>query len=151
MNRRRFFTGAGMTGLGLAALGPRITHGQTQVFDPKMLEAITKGARAYQSRVKLELPVLADNGNSVTMKVAVQSAMSPADHVKTITLVSERNPVRNMATFHIGPRAGRAEVVSRLRLAGSQWVAAVAEMSDGAFFYAAERVVVTLSACVDES
>ncbi len=115
MNRRRFFTGVGMTGLGLAALGPRIAHAQTQVFDPKMLEAITKGAGAHRSRVKLELPVLADNGNSVTMKVAVQSAMSPADHVKTITLVSERNPVRNMATFYIGPRAGRAEVVSRLR------------------------------------
>ena len=151
MNRRRFFAGVGVAGLGLAALGPCIVHAQVQVFDPKMLDAVTKGAGARRARVKLDLPVLADNGNSVAMKVAVQSEMSAAEHVKTITLVSERNPVRNMATFHIGPRAGRAEVVSRLRLAGSQWVAAVAEMSDGSFFYAAERVVVTLSACVDES
>ncbi len=151
MNRRHFFSRIGVAGLGLAALGPQFAHGQTQTFDPKMLEAITNGAGAQKARVKLDLPVLADNGNSVTMKVAVQSAMSPTDHVKTITLVSERNPVRNMATFHIGPRAGRAEVISRLRLAGSQWIAAVAEMSDGSFFYAAERVVVTLSACVDES
>jgi sulfur-oxidizing protein SoxY len=149
MNRRRFFAGIGVTGVSF--LGASIAHAQMPVFDPKMIEEITKGAIARAARVRLDLPVLADNGNSVTMKVAVQSAMTTADHVKTITLVSERNPVRNMATFYLGPRAGRAEIVSRLRLAGTQWVAAVAEMSDGTFFYAAERVVVTLSACVDES
>jgi sulfur-oxidizing protein SoxY len=149
VNRRRFFTGIGIAGV--TFFGPCIARAQMPVFDPKIIEEVTKGAIARPARVKLDLPVLADNGNSVTMKVAVQSAMTPADHVKTITLVSERNPVRKMATFHIGPRAGRAEIVSRLRLAGTQWVAAVAEMSDGTFFYAAERVVVTLSACVDES
>jgi sulfur-oxidizing protein SoxY len=149
MNRRRFFAGISVTGL--AVLGPGIARSQMPVFDPKIIEEVTRGANARLARVKLDLPVLADNGNSVTMKVTVQSAMSPSDHVKTITLVAERNPVRTMATFYIGPRAGRAEIVSRLRLAGTQWVAAVAEMSDGSFFYAAERVVVTLSACVDES
>lgn len=149
MNRRRFFAGIGLTGF--AVLGPGIARAQMPIFDPKILDEVTKGAMARPARVKLVLPVLADNGNSVTMKVSVQSAMTPADHVKTITMISERNPVRTMATFYIGPRAGRAEIISRLRLAGTQWVAAVAEMSDGTFFYAAERVVVTLSACVDES
>lgn len=149
MNRRHFCAGIGLTGF--AVLGPSVARSQMPIFDPKMLDDVTKEAIARPARVKLNLPVRADNDNSVTMKVAVQSAMTPADHVKTITLISERNPVRTMATFHIGPRAGRAEIVSRLRLAGTQWIAAVAEMSDGAFFYAAERVVVTLSACMDES
>jgi len=101
--------------------------------------------------VTLELPVLADNGNSVTMKVSVESPMSAADHVRRIRLLSERNPVQEMAVFHLGPRAGRAEILSRVRLAGSQNVVAVAEMSDGSFWFDVANVIVTLSACLDES
>jgi sulfur-oxidizing protein SoxY len=101
--------------------------------------------------VKLEMPLLADNGNSVPMKVTVESPMTPQDHVKTIRLISERNPEREMATFHLGPRAGLAEIHSRVRLAGSQRVTAVAEMSDGSLWMDSAEVVVTLSACVDGS
>jgi sulfur-oxidizing protein SoxY len=108
-------------------------------------------AAAQRGRVKLELPVLADNGNSVPMKVSVQSPMSEADHVKLIRLISERNPEREMAVFHFGPRAGAAEVTSRVRLAGSQTVTALAEMSDGSQWMDSAHVQVTLSACVDES
>jgi sulfur-oxidizing protein SoxY len=107
------------------------------------------GASAKQGRVTLELPILADNGNSVPMKVVVQSPMTPADHVKTIRLLSERNPETQMAVFHLGPRAGVAEVSSRVRLAGSQRVVALAEMSDGGYWYGTADVVVTLSACLD--
>ena len=106
---------------------------------------------ARRGRVKLELPVLADNGNSVPMKVTVESPMTEADHVKVIRLVSERNPERQMAVFHFGPRAGAAEVTSRVRLAGSQTVTAIAEMSDGSQWMDTAHVQVTLSACVDES
>jgi sulfur-oxidizing protein SoxY len=101
--------------------------------------------------VKLEMPVLADNGNSVPMKVSVESPMTPQDHVKTIRLISERNPEREMAVFHLGPRAGAAEINSRVRLAGSQRVTALAEMSDGSVWSGFADVVVTLSACVDGS
>lgn len=104
-----------------------------------------------RGRVKLELPVLADNGNSVPMKVSVQSPMTEADHVKTIRLVSERNPEREMAVFYLGPRCGAAEITSRVRLAGSQVVTAIAEMSDGSQWLDTAHVQVTLSACVDES
>jgi sulfur-oxidizing protein SoxY len=110
-----------------------------------------RAATPQRGRVKLELPVLADNGNSVPMKVSVQSPMSAADHVKTIRLISERNPEREMAVFHLGPRAGVAEISSRVRLAGSQTVTAIAEMSDGSQWLDSAEVVVTLSACLDGS
>lgn len=101
--------------------------------------------------MKLELPVLADNGNSVPMRITVESPMTEADHVKVIRLISERNPERQMAVFHLGPRSGAAEITSRVRLAGSQTVTAIAEMSDGSQWMDTARVQVTLSACVDES
>jgi sulfur-oxidizing protein SoxY len=104
-----------------------------------------------KGRVKLELPLLADNGNSVPMKVSVQSPMTEADHVKSIHLISERNPEREMAVFHLGPLAGIAEVSSRVRLAGSQTVTALAHMSDGSVWMDSAEVTVTLSACLDQS
>lgn len=110
-----------------------------------------KAQTVKRGRVKLELPVLADNGNSVPMKVSVESPMSEADHVKVIRLISERNPEREMAVFHFGPRSGAAEVTSRVRLAGSQTVTAIAEMSDGSQWMDSAHVQVTLSACVDET
>ncbi|HSD54105.1 MAG TPA: thiosulfate oxidation carrier protein SoxY [Burkholderiales bacterium] len=144
--RRRHF----LAGMGAAALLPQRALGQTAAID-ELVRAATRGAPARKGRVKLELPVLADNGNSVAMKVSITSPMSAADHVKSIRLLSERNPVRDMATFHLGPRAGRAEIASRVRLAGSQNVVAVAEMSDGSFWFDVANVIVTLSACLDES
>ena len=123
-------------------------------FFLSILASLPFAARAQtpkRGRVKLELPVLADNGNSVPMKVTVESPMTEADHVKVIRLISERNPEREMAVFHFGPRAGAAEVTSRVRLAGSQTVTAIAEMSDGSQWMDTAHVQVTLSACVDES
>jgi sulfur-oxidizing protein SoxY len=116
-----------------------------------LLPLAARAAAPQRGRVKLELPILADNGNSVPMKLTVESPMSEADHVKVIRLVSERNPEREMAVFHFGPRSGAAEVTSRVRLAGSQTVTAIAEMSDGSQWMDSAHVQVTLSACVDES
>ena len=104
-----------------------------------------------KGKVKLVLPQLADNGNSVPIRITVESPMTEADHVKSIHLYSERNPVSNMANFYLGPRAGRAEINSRVRLAGSQKVTAVAALSDGTFWHDTAAIVVTLSACLDES
>jgi sulfur-oxidizing protein SoxY len=115
-----------------------------------LLQPVTKGAPVSKGRVKLEMPLLADNGNSVSMSVRVESPMTQADHVRAIHLISERNPETRMASFHLGPRAGSAEITSRVRLAGSQRVVALAEMSDGSFWMDTANVVVTLSACVDE-
>lgn len=144
--RRRHF----LVGVGAAMLLPQSALAQASPVDD-LVRAATHGAPARKARVKLDLPVLADNGNSVVMKVRVESPMSAADHVRSIRLLSERNPVQEMVTFHLGPRAGRAEIASRVRLAGSQNVVAVAEMSDGTFWFDVANVIVTLSACIDES
>ena len=148
--RRRSFVGALTLGLlSKGALGQTSREEYFRQFDPEGLVKKVTGAAAQRGRVTLELPVLADNGNSVPMKVSVQSPMTEADHVKTIRLLSERNPETQMAVFHLGPRAGVAEISSRVRLAGSQRVVALAEMSDGSAWIGTADVVVTLSACVD--
>jgi sulfur-oxidizing protein SoxY len=157
MKRRRFLAAAGRAAGGLlaASLAPEAVLAQAppafaQSADSEALvKRVTRGKPVKAGRVKLELPLLADNGNSVPMKVAVESPMSAEDYVKTIRLLSERNPEWEMATFHLGPHSGRAEITSRVRLAGSQRVVALAEMSDGSYWMGTADVTVTLSACVD--
>ena len=102
-------------------------------------------------RIELEIPRLADNGHSVPLKITVQSPMSASDHVTSITLLSERNPRPLMATFHFGPRAGKAVVSTRVRLNGTQRLLAIAQLSDGTCWSATAEVVVTESACLDDS
>lgn len=119
-------------------------------LDP-LIWIVTQGAVIRRGRVKLELPMLADNGNTVPLRVTVDNPMTANDYVKSIHLYSEKNPVRNMASFFLGPRAGRAEVLTRVRLAGSQHVLAVAALSDGSFWCDSAEIAVTISACYDES
>jgi sulfur-oxidizing protein SoxY len=114
-----------------------------------MVFKVTGGAVVQSGRVKLELPVLADNGNSVSLKVSVDSPMTAASYVKSIHIYAARNPRPNVANFYLGPRAGRAQVSTRVRLGGSQRVLAIAALSDGSFWSATADVVVTLSACYD--
>ncbi|MCX7138261.1 MAG: SoxY-related AACIE arm protein [Proteobacteria bacterium] len=114
-----------------------------------MVFRVTGGATVQPGRVKLDLPVLADNGNSVSLKVSVDSPMSAASYVKSIHIYAARNPRPNVANFYLGLRAGRAQVSTRVRLGGSQRVLAVAALSDGSFWSATADVVVTLSACYD--
>jgi sulfur-oxidizing protein SoxY len=147
MKRRGFLAAAGALALPALA-GP--ARAQVNPLDPNIW-AVTNGAPVKQGKVKLELPQLADNGNSVPMKVSVESPMTEAEHVRSIHLFSERNPVPRMASFYLGPRAGKAEVSSRVRLAGSQRVTAIAQLSDGTFWSDSAHVQVTLSACMDES
>jgi sulfur-oxidizing protein SoxY len=121
--------------------------------DPKeMQDAIGKvigGARINKGKVTLELPQLVENGNTVSMSVKVDSPMTQADHVKAIHVFTEKNPQPNVVSFHLGPRAGRAAVATRIRLADSQTVTAIAEMSDGTFWSQGVDVVVTLAACLE--
>jgi sulfur-oxidizing protein SoxY len=113
------------------------------------LQAILKGAAMRKGRVRLELPRVAEDGHSVPLIVRVDSPMSDADHVRRIDLVSEKNPVPLMATFFLGPHMGRAEIESRVRLNGTQRVTAIAQSSDGSFWFDAADVVVEESACLD--
>jgi sulfur-oxidizing protein SoxY len=101
--------------------------------------------------VEIELPQIAENGNSVPMRVRVKSPMTPDDYVSAIYLVSERNPRPLMATFHLGPQSGKAEIATRVRLAGTQQVTVLAELSNKRFLMGQAEVLVTSAACLDES
>jgi sulfur-oxidizing protein SoxY len=97
----------------------------------------------------VDTPRLADNGHSVPLTLSVESPMTAADHVRSITLLSERNPRPLMATFYLSPKSGRAEVATRVRLNGTQRVLAIAQLSDGSFWSGTADVEVTESACLD--
>lgn len=117
----------------------------------QMLDPIVRGRPMAERGLTMELPVLADNGLLVPVRVRVDSPMTEQDHVTHLYLLSQRNPVTQMAVFHLGPWSGRAELATRLRLAGSQKVVALARMSDDTYRWRQADVIVTESACVDGS
>jgi sulfur-oxidizing protein SoxY len=107
-------------------------------------------APVQTGKVKLEIPPLVENGNTVPMTVSVASPMAPEDRVKSIHVFNEKNPQPNIGNFYLGPQAGRAQVSTRIRLADSQKVVAIARLSDDSFWSASVDVVVTLAACTEE-
>lgn len=113
------------------------------------LRAILKGRSPDEGAVALEIPPLSENGNSVDLSVRVNSPMTAEDHVTAIHILAEKNPFPLVATFSLTPRAGRAEVATRIRLATSQKIVALAETSQGAVHRATRDVIVVLGACVE--
>ena len=113
------------------------------------ISAFTGGAAPTAGRVKLDVAALVDNGNAVPITVSVESPMTATDHVSSIAIFNERNPQTDVATFTLGLRAGRAQVSTRIRMATSQKLTAVARMSDGSFWSNSADVIVTLAACVE--
>ena len=111
--------------------------------------AFAGNASLREGRVTLEVAKLVDNGNAVPVTVAVDSPMTPADHVVALALFNERNPQRDVFTARLGPRSGRAQVSSRIRLATSQKLVAVARMKDGSCWTKTVDVIVTLAACIE--
>jgi sulfur-oxidizing protein SoxY len=151
--RRRFLIGAG--GVVVATALPDVSaHAQSQERAAAMAAAIKAVAGEnplQQGRIKIELPPLVENGNAVPLGISVESPMTDADHVKAIHVFTEKNPQPNVAAFQLGPRAGTANIQTRMRLADTQLVVAVAEMSDGTFWRDEVEVVVTMAACLEES
>ena len=114
------------------------------------IREVTGGAPMKAGRVRLDVPPLVDNGNTVPLSVTVDSPMTQADHVKAIYVFTEKNPQPKVIGAHFGPRAGRAQLATRARMADTGSVIAVAQMSDGSFWTDRVEVVVTLSACLEE-
>jgi sulfur-oxidizing protein SoxY len=114
-----------------------------------VLKEITQGAQVREARVKLEIPHLAENGHLVPLTVEVESPMTPADYVRTLYLLSEKNPRPVIAKIGFSPGTGRAVLTTRIRLATAQNVVALAQMSDGGFWAASTEVIVTETACLD--
>lgn len=144
--RRQIIVGAGAAA-GLIVL-PVKAFATTEMRD-EVLQKLTKGAPVTDDRVRLTIPGVAENGLSVYTTVTVDSPMTEADHVRAIHILSEKNPIAHLMTFHLGPRAGRAKVSTNIRLGASQEVTALVEMSDGTFWRDRKDVVVTIAACID--
>jgi sulfur-oxidizing protein SoxY len=150
--RRRFLAGAGGAAAGSAVL-PFLIMRPAGATPDSMAAEIRKfvgEANVREGRVKLDLPPLIENGNAVSLTVAVESPMTEADHVKSIHIFNEKNPQPNVLNVHLGPRSGRARVSTRIRLGDTQTVVAIAQMSDGSFWSGSAHVIVTLPACVEE-
>ena len=145
LTRRRLLAGG-------AALGAAILIRPASAAPDELAAAIaawTGGKAATPGRVKFDIATLVDNGNAVPITVSVESPMTALDHVAAIAIFNERNPQRDVARFTLGPRAGRASVSTRIRLATSQKLTAVARMSDGSHWSHTVDVVVTLAACIE--
>jgi sulfur-oxidizing protein SoxY len=153
--RREFLLAAGglVAGLALEPARAAAPPGPVKAMVAATLEAIRRvagSATISPGRVKLELPELVDNGNAVPLAVKVDSPMTPSDYVRAIHIFTQKNPLPEVATFRLGPRAGRAVVSTRVRLADTQTVIAIAEMSDGSFWSGTADTVVTIAACLEE-
>ncbi len=114
-----------------------------------IVASLTGGKPVREGRVRIDTPPLADNGHSVPLTVSVENPMTAQDHVVAISILSDRNPRPLIATYRLGPRAGRAKVTTRVRLNGTQRLHAIAKLSDGSFWTSSADVIVTESACLD--
>ena len=127
---------------------------QAQTSVPGQMDAAIRSvfgeAVIRKGKVVLDLPPLVENGNTVPMTVTVDSPMTKDNYVKAIHVFNERNPQANVISVRLGARAGKAHVATRIRLAGTQKLMAVAEMSDGTCWSDTQEVVVTLAACLED-
>lgn len=110
----------------------------------------TKGVPVQEGRVRFEIAPLIDNGNSIPVEIEVQSPMTEQNYVRSIAIFNEKNPASETAYFYFRPANGIARVSTRIRLATSQWVTAVAGMSDGSFWIGKADVVVSIAACLED-
>jgi sulfur-oxidizing protein SoxY len=111
--------------------------------------AYAGGQKVTPGKVKLNIAELVDNGNVVPITVSVDSPMTVANHVKGIAVFNEKNPQREVVKFTLGPRYGKASVTTRIRLATTQKLVAVAQLSDGSYWSHTVEVIVTLAACIE--
>ena len=150
--RRKFLVAAGGFAGSIAA-GPTVILRPAAATPALMAAAIRElvgEAPVREGKVKLDVPPLVENGNAVSLTVSVESPATGSEHVKSIHIFDEKNPQANVATFYLGPRAGRARVSCRIRLANSQRVVAIARLSDNSFWSDSVDVMVTLAACLEE-
>jgi sulfur-oxidizing protein SoxY len=148
-SRRGFIAAAGGAGLALV-----LKPFPAEATPEAMADAIRKvcgEAEIKPGKIQLELPPLVENGNTVAMGVSVDSPMTAKDHVKAIHVFTEKNPQPNVISVQLGPRAGRASISTRIRLADTQKVTAICELSDGTFWSHSVDVIITLGACLEDN
>jgi len=145
-SRRNFLAAAGGVGFALTLPPARATRATMQ----DAIRKVVGDAPLRPGKVRLDVPPLIDNGNAVALTVSVESAMTQVDHVKAIHVFTEKNPQPNVLSVYLGPRAGRAGFTTRVRLADTQMVIAIAQLNDGSVWLDSKDVVVTIAACLEE-
>jgi sulfur-oxidizing protein SoxY len=143
--RRRLLYGAAGIAASVVLRPARAAAGDLAVA----IASYTGHAQVSAGKVKLDIAELVDNGNVVPVTVTVESPMTAADHVKSIAIFNEKNPQRDVARFTLGPRSGKASVSTRIRLAATQKIVAIAQMSDGSYWSHTVDVIVTAVACIE--
>jgi sulfur-oxidizing protein SoxY len=133
--------------LATAALGATVAPAAAANDSADLIKRFTGGKPAAEGKVKLDLPEIAENGNTVPLTVSVESPMTEQSYVSDVLIVADGNPNGGMVTFHFSPASGVAEANTRVRLAATQTIMAVARMSDGSFFTASRQVKVTIGGC----
>ena len=145
-NRRQALAlGAGA--MTVAVLGASNAPALAKNDADEVIKKFTGGKSPAQGKVKLDLPEIAENGNTVPMTVMVESPMTEQSHVTDVLIVADENPRSGVVTFHFSPASGVAEANTRIRLAATQDVIAVAKMNDGSVFMASKQVKVTIGGC----
>jgi sulfur-oxidizing protein SoxY len=151
-SRRDFLTGTvGLAGgLALASVVTIRPAGATPETMAAAIKEVAGEVPIRKGKVKIDVPPLVENGNAVPVTISVESPMTAADHVKSIHLFNEKNPQPNIIGVHLGPRAGKAQLSTRIKLAAAQTIVAVAQLSDGSFWSGDADVIVTIAACVED-
>jgi sulfur-oxidizing protein SoxY len=137
----------GIGGLAVAACGSWVAPAHAANDAQDLMAKFTGGRKPVEGRVKLDLPEIAENGNTVPMTVAVESPMTDEAYVSDVLVVADGNPRGGVVTFHFSPASGVAEANTRIRLAETQNIIAVAKMNDGSYYMATKQVKVTIGGC----
>lgn len=147
VNRRQVLA---LGGSALAVLAASGLMAPPALASPKAAKAklaeLVGGKKAEKGRVAIILPPMTNDGKRVRIKVAVDSPMTEQDYVKSLHILAERNTVPEVASYHFGPLSGKAEMITRIRVAKSQTIIAAAEMSDGSVYMAKVRCKVARGA-----
>ena len=138
--------GAGALALVSTALLPSLAQADANKFT-EAIKKLIGDKPTRNGKIKLELPQIAENGKSVPMALEVESPMTDENYVKSVHVLADGNPKPDVASFHFTPLSGRAKANTRLRLAKTQNIVAIAEMNDGSVFMAKSPVTVTIGGC----
>ena len=147
-SRREFLIGS--AGIGMASALPLESASATPAMLEEAIRNVIGEANLQTGKITLEVPPLVENGNTVPVTIIVDSPMSAAEQVKAIHVFNEKNPQPHVISVALGPRAGKARIATRIKLADTQRIIGIAEMSDGSFWTGEANVIVTIAACVED-
>ena len=143
--RATLMLGTGAAALTVLGWGGRAQAGAKEAAD--QIAKFTGGKTAEQGKISIELPEIAENGNTVPLQLTVDAPMTADNYVSDVMVLAEGNPNPGVATFHFSPMSGKASASTRIRLATTQNIVVVAKTSKGDFFTGQKLVKVTIGGC----